>query len=122
MGSAGGLMTLHTVKVDPHWHRLLVTGIKTCEIRYDDRDYQAGDRIRFHVEGSKYYTREWDILHVLKHVTGLQDGYVILSLKHPDTAYREEEGERLRARTKRLERSNAALRGVITRMRKVANR
>lgn len=111
-------MTYHHLKIESHWHTLLMDGIKTHEVRYADRDYQAGDRIYFNVGTREIATYDaWIITHVLHHHTGVADGYVILSLQHPYKTLREREYEARECENTSLRRSNAALRGVITRLR-----
>lgn len=111
-------MTTHYLKIESHWYRLLLDGIKTHEVHLADRDYQKGDHIRFEVgpsETPRYGV--WTITHVMYQAPWVADGYVILSLEHPDKSNREREYEVRRRDNERLRRSNAALRGVITRLR-----
>lgn len=111
-------MTTHELKIGSHWYTLLMDGIKTHEVRYADRDYQAGDRIYFKVGSREIPTYDaWTITHVLHHQTGVADGYVILSLLHPYKARREKEYEARWQSNEKLRRSNAAQRGVVTRLR-----
>ncbi|SHY52831.1 Domain of Uncharacterised Function with PDB structure [Mycobacteroides abscessus subsp. abscessus] len=109
-------MTTHYLEIDSHWYGLLWDGTKTHEVRLDDRDYQKGDLIRFRV--ALVYQREhWTVTHVLKHVPGIEAGYVVLSLEHPDKAKRERQYRECYETVESLRRSNSALRGVITRLR-----
>lgn len=115
-------MTTHHLKIESHWHSLLLDGIKTYEVRPDDRDYQKGDRVRFKVGPSEIPTYGvWTITHVMYQAPWVADGYVILSLEHPDKTNREREYEARRQSNERLRRSNIALRGVITRLRNQAS-
>ncbi|WP_078321173.1 DUF3850 domain-containing protein [Mycobacteroides chelonae] len=109
-------MTIHYLKIDSHWYALLWDGTKTHEVRLDDRDYQKGDLIRFKVADMFQYDH-WTVTHVLKHVPGIEPGYVVLSLEHPDKTERERQYRERYEIVERLRRSNAALRGVITRLR-----
>lgn len=108
-------MTLHKVTICDHWHWLLWDGKLTHLPRRADVDYQAGDRIVFEGRG----WREWTITHVFNSASmpGITEGYVVLSLEHPDKAWRDREYEERGRRNLKLRRSNAALRGVITRLR-----
>lgn len=108
-------MSDHSVNIDEHWWSVLRRQIKTCEVRFDDRDYQTGDRIRFY---SVYWSDWFEITHVLKNFAGVKDGFVVLSLKHPDDTFIYEQRNQLSAEVDRLTRSNAALRGHITKLRK----
>lgn len=111
-------MITHYLHIDSHWYGLLWDGTKTHEVRLDDRDYQKGDLIRFKVGTSAMYQPGcWTVTHVLKHVPGIEAGYVVLSLEHPDKTDRERQSRERYERVESLRRSNAALRGVITRLR-----
>lgn len=111
-------MTTHYLKIESHWHTLLRDGIKTYEVRPDDRDYQKGDRILFKVGPSEVIVYDaWTVTHVMYQAPWVADGYVILSLEHPEKARREREYEQRGRSNEKLRRSNAALRGVITRLR-----
>lgn len=109
-------MTIHYLKIDSHWYGLLWDGTKTHEVRLDDRDYQKGDLIRFKV-ADVFQTGHWTVTHVLKHVPGIAAGYVVLSLEHPDKTERERQYRERYEIVERLRRSNAAQRGVVTRLR-----
>ncbi|MBE5514406.1 Uncharacterised protein [Mycobacteroides abscessus subsp. abscessus] len=108
-------MTLHKVTICDHWHWLLWDGKLTHLPCRADEDYQAGDCVVF--EGRTW--REWKITHVLNNASmpGVVDGYVILSLEHPDKTERERQYHQRYEIVESLRRSNAALRGVITRLR-----
>jgi hypothetical protein len=89
-------MTTHTLKIEEIYYNRLVDGTKKAEIRFDDKDFQIGDTIKF----KKYWpssknrpseadfdgeymllNTEFKITHVLNFPTGLKDGYVCLSLE-----------------------------------------
>ncbi|AWG57940.1 ASCH domain-containing protein [Mycobacteroides abscessus] len=108
-------MTLHKATICDHWHWLLWDGKLTHLPCRADEDYQAGDRIVF--EGRTW--REWNITHVLNSASmpGIADGYVVLSLEHPHKTERERQYRERYEIVESLRRSNAALRGVITRLR-----
>ncbi|MBN7332429.1 DUF3850 domain-containing protein [Mycobacteroides abscessus] len=111
-------MTTHYLKIESYWHDLLYDGSKTYEVRRADRDYQKGDRILFKVGSSEALSyAEWTITHVMYQAPWVADGYVVLSLEHPRKARREKEYEARGRSIENLRRSNAALRGVITRLR-----
>lgn len=108
-------MTLHKVTINDHWHWMLWDGRLTHLPRRADVDYQAGDRLVFEGRG----WREWTVTHVLNNASmpGIADGYVVLSLEHPEKTLRERDYAAQAQRIENYRRSNAALRGVITRLR-----
>ncbi|PVA60833.1 hypothetical protein [Mycobacteroides abscessus] len=108
-------MTLHKVTICDHWHWLLWDEKLTHLPCRADEDYQAGDCIVF--EGRPW--REWNITHVLNSASmpGIAEGYVVLSLEHPEKTLRERDYAARAERIENYRRSNAALRGVITRLR-----
>ncbi len=88
-------MQLHFLKIEERYYEAIERGQKTCELRYNDRDYQAGDLIRFITKwvgqdrpsGERFEGDYWvranvyKITHVLHEFDGLKKDYVILSLK-----------------------------------------
>lgn len=69
-----------------HEQQRLILGLKTAEIRYNDRDFQLGDFICFSISerlqeilGVKAEQVMFEITHVHSGL-GLQPGYVMLSL------------------------------------------
>lgn len=85
---------IHYLKIEDRWLVRVRANEKMAELRYDDRDYTGARR---------------KITHVLREVEGIEAGYVILSLADPRV-------EELRERAERAEKSNAPLRGTITRL------
>lgn len=112
-------MTEHHLKIESHWYQLLWQGIKTHEVRRADRDYQKGDRILFKVGPSEVIVYDaWTVTHVMYQAPWVADGYVILSLEHPDAATNERQRAWYADQYGKQARSNAALRGQITKLRK----
>lgn len=70
---------MHNLKIDKAYIFSVKEGHKTCEVRFNDRDYQKGDEIHFDCDGQ--LSGCWEITHVLTFPTGLKDGYVVLSIK-----------------------------------------
>ncbi len=64
----------HQLKIKPEYYERIKDGSKTCEIRFNDRDYHRGDVICFDV-------LEYEITDVLRFPEGLKDGFVALSIK-----------------------------------------
>lgn len=88
----------HVLKTDPSPFDNVWDGIKTCEIRKDDRGYRIGDKLT--LKRTKYSGAEMaaggdlvftgleidaTVTHVLRGpVYGLMDGWVILSIRVDD--------------------------------------
>ncbi|AGK85883.1 hypothetical protein SEA_JOLENE_38 [Mycobacterium phage Jolene] len=113
------MTTVHDVKIEPRWFDRIQQSEKFAEVRYDDRDYQAGDRIRFwRTDRPEYgHSIERRITHVLRGVDGLRDGYVVLSLSDPRLDQLRGRLDRALDENDRLARSNRGLRGANTRLR-----
>lgn len=77
-------MKLHFLKIEWAFYQSIMTGEKKAEVRYNDRDYQKGDRIQFRaiIDGALREVDEfYEITHVLNFPTGLKENYVSLSIK-----------------------------------------
>ena len=81
--------TVHELKIKENYYYDVKYGHKTFELRKDDRDYQEGDLLRFHVISS-FDSKERFVANELYEVTyklwdceryGLNEGYCILSIK-----------------------------------------
>ncbi len=84
----------HQLKIEETYFNRLIDGTKTCELRFNDRDYQAGDEVQFKipiepiagtlqnsVQNYRCTSDRFKITHVLTYPKGLRDGWVILSIK-----------------------------------------
>ena len=77
----------HSIKIEQHYLIHIVEGIKTFEVRKNDRDYQVGDTIYFMPIESKGgydvyksgYSTHFRITYV-HHCFGMQEGYVVLGI------------------------------------------
>ncbi len=72
----------HEIKIKPKYYAAVIAGMKTFELRENDRDYQVGDEVKLmecDEEGftGRYYTVT--ITYLLKDCRnyGLMDGYCI---------------------------------------------
>lgn len=80
-------MKTHKLKIlYKHWFDI-ISGLKTHEIRFNDRTYQIGDLLEFTVlqnDGSFISPIVYEVIHILRSEEfpdGLKDGYCILSIK-----------------------------------------
>ncbi|EGU39425.1 DUF3850 domain-containing protein [Vibrio scophthalmi] len=78
---------LHELKIQSHYFTEVLAGRKTCEVRFNDRDYQVGDCLNLREIGAKgeYTGQEMNIQisHVLQGGQfGIADGWCVLSLEN----------------------------------------
>lgn len=77
---------LHELKITSAYLGDVISGIKTFEIRRDDRDYQIGDYLHLRGFEDDEYTGVYAIK-VIRYMLrncpryGLKDGYVILGIE-----------------------------------------
>ena len=112
-------MTTHDVKIEPRWYDRIQENEKFAEVRYDDRDYQTGDTIRFWRDDAPMANRycvDRRITHVLRGYEGIDDGFVVLSLADPRVVDLRRRLDSQLEECARLARSNRGLRGAITRL------
>ena len=83
---------MHTLKIRPQFFDSVKNGIKTCEIRRNDRDFRVGDTLHLREwkpgtwEKDGYTNRSCEavITHILTHdelPEGIPDGFVALSIR-----------------------------------------
>ncbi len=72
-------MKTHELKIESIYLESIKSDQKTCELRKNDRDYQAGDKINFVDDNGLFVSAE--ITHVLYYPLALKDGFVALSIK-----------------------------------------
>lgn len=65
--------TIHELKIYPQYLDALKRGVKTFEIRYNDRNYQVGDILKFN-------DSQFEIIYIHAGL-GLIDGYVCMSVR-----------------------------------------
>lgn len=73
----------HTLKIEQNYLKNLLSGVKKAEVRYNDRDYQVGDTLKFWISDFEINKSKWvkfKITHIHSGL-GLERGYVILSVE-----------------------------------------
>ena len=78
-------MSDHELKCWPEHYTPLAEGLKTAELRFNDRGYKAGDTLtlREYVPDTKIYTGQF-VRRRIRHVADISawaPGYVLLSLE-----------------------------------------
>lgn len=80
-------MKLRKLKLNIEFCDAVFSGEKTFEVRYNDRGYQPGDRIKFipidsdnNLVHHKIESTEYKITYILNG-WGLKNGYVVLAIK-----------------------------------------
>ena len=82
-------MIVHKLKIEPNYLSHLEFEEKKAEIRYNDRDYQKGDVLKFYNNtrdtsvGDADFYLYFKITHIHSGL-GLADGYICLSLLRTD--------------------------------------
>lgn len=79
---------LHDLKTWPVYFREVESGVKTFEVRRDDRDFEAGDELllrEWHPEtGYTGRSVRRVVSYVLAEFAGIAPGYVCMALAVPD--------------------------------------
>lgn len=85
-------MKIHQLKIQKQHYDDIMSGVKTAELRFDDRDYEVGDLIFFkglalpdgNVKPFSFKVnlplRVFYVSHIIKNTQYLQPGYIMLSL------------------------------------------
>lgn len=76
-------MKIHQIKIDYEFYLSVERGIKTFELRKDDRNYKEGDFINFIIVKGKELIYTYPIYRITYKLTrykGLQKGYCILCI------------------------------------------
>lgn len=82
-------MRCHLLKIYPEYAKEVEKGLKTFEVRYNDRDFRVGDFIEFRVyareghclDGYPINSKKYKITYILDNFIGLSAGYVAFSIK-----------------------------------------
>lgn len=113
-------MTHHDVKLDPfEYERIRLNEKHTVLLFRGNRDYQAGDVVRFwrnDTEPEYRYSTERTVLHVLDRHDALDSRYVALSLADPRIGRLTDRMAEADRELVRLSRSNTALRARARRL------
>ena len=72
----------HYLKIKQCYLERIMDGVKKFEVRFNDRDYQVNDTIRFTVlpDYGPGYIPDYIITYV-HHGLGMQDNYVVLGIR-----------------------------------------
>ena len=82
----GEIMTTHHLKTLPEYFELVIIGIKTFELRKNDRNFKIGDELILHEydkDGCGYTGRigSFIINYILENYDAIAPGYVIIAIK-----------------------------------------
>ena len=73
---------IHELKVKPVYFEAVKEGIKTFELRRDDRNFKVGDILLLRESEHQYSGRKIKkkVIYILKEIEGIEIGYCILAL------------------------------------------
>lgn len=77
--------TVHELKLWPVYYEAVESGLKTYEIRYNDRNFKVGDILHlkeYDPDKKEYTGREIlkDVIYITEGFVGLAQGFVVLGL------------------------------------------
>lgn len=84
----------HNIKILPQYFEAVVKGLKTFEVRYNDRNYKSGDRIiLMEFDGNTYTGRE--VTAEITFMTNYEQkpGYVVFSFRKYSVTNRKDVGK-----------------------------
>lgn len=78
-----GHLTRHELKILPRFYKEVISGSKTFEIRFNDRDFKVGDVFTLREYENGRYTQSPSVYGKITYVTNYEqkDGYVVFSFK-----------------------------------------
>lgn len=79
----------HALKTEPIFFKAITEGIKTFDVRKNDRTFKMGDRLllqEYHPEAEKYTGQEWngEITYILDSPDYCKKNFVILGIKQKE--------------------------------------
>ena len=77
-------MKVHNLKIKPQYFKDVISGIKTFEVRKNDRDFKVGDLMVLETYDNKRFTGGYvntKITYILDDPEYCKPGYVILGFK-----------------------------------------
>ena len=78
-------MKTHEIKLDYEFQEAVLSGEKSFEVRYNDRGYQKGDLVKFHVINRKNVVEPLDdkVYEITYVLSGwhIEPGYVVFGIK-----------------------------------------
>lgn len=79
-------MKIHNLKTWPEYFKFVETGIKTFEIRQNDREFEIGDllHLREYEPGTKTYSGKYvdaTVTYALGGFGGISEGWVCMAIK-----------------------------------------
>ena len=77
-------MKVHNLKIKPQYFKDVVSGIKTFEVRKNDRNFKVGDLMVLETYGNEKFTGGFvntEITYILDDPKYCKKGYVILGFK-----------------------------------------
>lgn len=77
-------MKVHNLKIKPQYFKDVVSGIKTFEVRKNDRNFKVGDLMVLETYDNEKFTRGFvktEITYILDDPKYCKKGYVILGFK-----------------------------------------
>ena len=111
-------MTSHAIKLSNSDVNALTSGRKSS-VLIQDSDFQTGETVYLRTQSDEaVYRGVRTITHMLKNVRGIEHGFVVLSFNDPEADYLRQRKTELFNETEQLRRSNASLRGQITKLRR----
>ena len=82
-------MKIHNLKIAPQYYAAVVSGDKTFEVRYNDRDYQVGDILNLNEYLAGIFTGRGivkKITYILDDADYCKEGFVVLALADVEEA------------------------------------